>query len=316
MRVTIGIPVYNCEQWIATAIQSALDQTWPDKEVIVVDDGSTDCTPAICARFQEAVRLVRLAKSGGNAARNEVLRLATGSWIQYLDADDYLAPNKIASQVNDCGNLACFDVLCSATIKEYWENGVYVRRETMPLSRNADLRAVYLDWQMPQTGACLWRRDALARIGGWSEERRRLQDSELHVRAFKAGLRYGIAGEPAAIWRMWSQATVSNQDKTSMLLGITELVRELVAWLEAEGKLTDHHRRLAGKLCFQMARDLAGIDLRMAKQYYLERKKEGLVRLEGPRSPWKYRLMLRFFGFEKAEQLASLMRGRTGQPSW
>jgi glycosyltransferase involved in cell wall biosynthesis len=48
MKVTIGIPLFNCETWVATAIQSALDQTWPDKEIIVVDDGSTDRSGDIC----------------------------------------------------------------------------------------------------------------------------------------------------------------------------------------------------------------------------------------------------------------------------
>jgi cellulose synthase/poly-beta-1,6-N-acetylglucosamine synthase-like glycosyltransferase len=59
MKVTIGIPVFNCETWVANAIQSALEQTWPDKEIIVVDDGSTDRSGDICKSFGSRILFVQ-----------------------------------------------------------------------------------------------------------------------------------------------------------------------------------------------------------------------------------------------------------------
>ena len=70
MKVTIGIPVFNCEAWVATAIHSALEQTWPDKGIIVVDDGSTDRSAEICRSFGSRIRFVQQPNPGGNAARN------------------------------------------------------------------------------------------------------------------------------------------------------------------------------------------------------------------------------------------------------
>src|ERR1700704_4579340 len=102
MKVTIGIPVFNCEMWVATAIQSAFDQTLPDKEIIVVDDGSTDRSADICKSFGSRILFVKQPNRGGNAARNQVWRLSSGDWIQFLDADDYLKPNKIRSHLDSC----------------------------------------------------------------------------------------------------------------------------------------------------------------------------------------------------------------------
>jgi glycosyltransferase involved in cell wall biosynthesis len=98
--VSILIPAYNAERWIGATIESALAQTWPAKEVIVVDDGSTDRTLAIARTFGDrGVRVVPQVNRGAAAARNSALRAARGSYIQFLDADDLLHPRKIAAQL-------------------------------------------------------------------------------------------------------------------------------------------------------------------------------------------------------------------------
>jgi glycosyltransferase involved in cell wall biosynthesis len=98
--VSILIPVFNAEEWIADTVRSALAQTWPHKEVIVVDDGSTDCTLSVLQRFKlDHVRVVTQQKGGAAAARNTAFSLSRGEYIQWLDADDLLAPDKIALQL-------------------------------------------------------------------------------------------------------------------------------------------------------------------------------------------------------------------------
>jgi glycosyltransferase involved in cell wall biosynthesis len=96
--VSIGIPCYNAAQWIAASVQSALDQTWADTEVIVVDDGSTDGTLDVLRKFGAAIRVEQASHGGANRARNLILKAARGEWLQYLDADDYLRSEKIAQQ--------------------------------------------------------------------------------------------------------------------------------------------------------------------------------------------------------------------------
>ncbi len=98
--VSILIPCFNAERWLAATIESALQQTWPEKEVIVINDGSTDGSLAEARRFEgRGVRVLDQANAGAAAARNAGLRAARGDYVQFLDADDLLAPDKIAEQM-------------------------------------------------------------------------------------------------------------------------------------------------------------------------------------------------------------------------
>ena len=98
--VSILIPAHNAAAWLAVAIKSALTQTWPNTEIIVVDDGSTDHTLALARQFEPSrVKVFSHSNQGASATRNRAFSLAQGDYIQWLDADDFLAPDKIAKQL-------------------------------------------------------------------------------------------------------------------------------------------------------------------------------------------------------------------------
>lgn len=98
--VSILIPAFNAQDWIAETLRSALAQTWEPKEIIVVDDGSTDRTLAVAQRFEsDSLHVVTQKNQGAAAARNKAFSLSKGEYIQWLDADDLLAPDKIAKQM-------------------------------------------------------------------------------------------------------------------------------------------------------------------------------------------------------------------------
>ena len=98
--VSILIPAYNAAPWLGTTIESALAQTWPHTEVIVVDDGSKDATLTVAKKFESrTVKVVTQPNSGAPAARNKAFALAQGTYIQWLDADDLLHPEKISRQM-------------------------------------------------------------------------------------------------------------------------------------------------------------------------------------------------------------------------
>ena len=100
LLVSILIPAYNANKWLAATIRSAVAQTWKRKEIIVVDDGSTDQTLAIARQFEsDSVRVVSQKNQGAAAARNLALQLSKGDYIQWLDSDDLLAPEKIERQL-------------------------------------------------------------------------------------------------------------------------------------------------------------------------------------------------------------------------
>jgi glycosyltransferase involved in cell wall biosynthesis len=306
-KITIGIPVYNCEHWIGDTIRSALNQTWPDKEVVVIDDGSTDGTVEICRSFGNQIRFVSQGRLGGNAARNHVIHLANGDWIQFLDADDYLRPEKISKQI-ESGAMAAADVVCSPVIFERWEDGRLIGQDPQGFELPIDWNASWIRWNMPQTGGCLWRKEALLKIKGWNESIHCNQEYELYFRAFQFGLRFEWVNVPGAVYRLWSEDTVCRRDKSGVIQGKTDLIRQFLAWLKSSGRYGPKYRRLAGVACFEMARTLASQDLRRAREYYLARRREGLITIDGPAAPWKYRFALTWLGFSAAEQLAKAAR--------
>jgi glycosyltransferase involved in cell wall biosynthesis len=98
--VSILIPAFNAQEWIADTLRSAMAQTWNRKEIIVVDDGSTDQTLTIARQFvSDSIKVIAQHNQGAAAARNKAFSLSHGQYIQWLDADDLLAPDKIAQQL-------------------------------------------------------------------------------------------------------------------------------------------------------------------------------------------------------------------------
>jgi glycosyltransferase involved in cell wall biosynthesis len=104
--VSILIPAFNAQEWIGDTIRSAVAQTWERKEIVVVDDGSTDGTLALARQWEsDLVRVVTQQNQGAAASRNRAFSLSRGDYIQWLDADDLLAPDKIERQMeilNQC----------------------------------------------------------------------------------------------------------------------------------------------------------------------------------------------------------------------
>src|ERR1017187_4250268 len=98
--VSILIPAYNAQEWMSDTIKSAQAQTWPRKEIIIVDDGSTDRTLDIARQFAaKSISILTQTNQGAAAARNRAYASSHGDYIQWLDADDLLAPDKIAKQM-------------------------------------------------------------------------------------------------------------------------------------------------------------------------------------------------------------------------
>jgi glycosyltransferase involved in cell wall biosynthesis len=99
--VSIIIPVYNAATYLQTTIQCAIDQTWTNKEIIIIDDGSTDNSLAVAKQYENhpSVRVFSQENKGSGATRNKGIVEAKGDYIQFLDADDIISTNKIESQL-------------------------------------------------------------------------------------------------------------------------------------------------------------------------------------------------------------------------
>ncbi len=175
--VSIVIPCYNAERWVAAAIDSALAQTHPSLEVVVVDDGSTDQSRQVLESFGQKIRWESGPNRGGCAARNRGLELAKGEWIQFLDADDMLTPTAVADKLAfaatiegiPCSAVASLDDSRHATIPIYWRQDRYSFETLVALGA-------------PQTAAPLHRRQDLERVGGFRPGLPCAQEYDLHLR--------------------------------------------------------------------------------------------------------------------------------------
>jgi glycosyltransferase involved in cell wall biosynthesis len=96
--VSVIIPVYNTERYLAQAIESVLGQSLPAAEIIVVDDGSTDRSPEIARSYNAAVQVITQGNQGAAAARNRGIEASQGSLLAFLDADDYWTSDKLERQ--------------------------------------------------------------------------------------------------------------------------------------------------------------------------------------------------------------------------
>jgi GT2 family glycosyltransferase len=303
--ITIGIPSFNSARWLERAIESALGQSWPEKEVIVVDDGSTDDSPAIARRFGDRIQVIVTENRGGNHARNQALKASKGDWIQFLDADDYLEPEKLTQQLAETNGGVNAEVLYSPTWIEDLGKGT---RDASPIDAHYDLYNQWLSWQLPQTGGALWRKPLLESLGGWKEGQPCCQEHELYLRALQAGLRFRFAPTPHAVYRIWSEQTVCRRDPRQVIHVRTQLMDALHDWMQPRNLWTSDHSRIAGQAFFEMARTLAKSDLAEADAYFRDRKSRGLIHLAGPAAPRAYRLAHRLLGFTGAEKLAAARR--------
>ncbi len=98
-KISVIIPVYNHEKYIAESIESVLNQSYKDFEIVVVDDGSTDRTPEILRDFGCKIKYIRQENKGGAAALNTAIRNSTGEYLAWVSSDDVFMPTKLEDQI-------------------------------------------------------------------------------------------------------------------------------------------------------------------------------------------------------------------------
>jgi glycosyltransferase involved in cell wall biosynthesis len=166
-RVSVIIPTYNRAGFIGEAIQSVLDQTCTDWELIVVDDGSTDETAQVVAQFGERVTYVYQDNAGVSAARNAGLATARGELVSFLDSDDRMLPHNLETLV------VLLDAQPKVSVaygRYYWmnENGQPIGDPDGPTLEGQILPQLVLEETM-FIGTALIRRGCVEAIGGFDE---------------------------------------------------------------------------------------------------------------------------------------------------
>lgn len=185
--VSVVIPVYNCERYLAAAIRSALAQTEPAHEVLIVDDGSTDGSASIARCFGAPVHYLSQLHAGLSAALNRGVEQARGAFLAFLDADDLWAEDKLARQLDTLGADPTLDAVFA-----YVEQ--FASPELDPAARpslpeGGGLAPGYL------AGTLLIRAEALRRVGPFDPRWQIGNFCDWYLRAREAGLRHAMLPE-------------------------------------------------------------------------------------------------------------------------
>ena len=308
MLVSILIPCYNAERWIAQAIDSALAQTWPEKEVIVIDDGSTDGSLEVIKRYAGRIRWETGPNRGGNVARNRLLELAGGEWLQYLDADDYLLPGKVSGQMSFLATHPETDIVYGPWTTEHWsEKGSF--RVLLEIPEQRDPWMLLARWFLPQTGGPLWRRGAVVGAGGWKPDQPCCQEYELYLRLLMSGKRFVYCPESGAIYRQWGDDTVWRRDLPETSRRRLEITQRAEDFLRSRHEMTPQRLRAINQGRFDVARQAWLFDPQFAVGIIAAiRKSEPGFAPAGSAAPLHYRIVYWLFGFRVAERLAMLKR--------
>jgi glycosyltransferase involved in cell wall biosynthesis len=197
--ISIVIPVYNGEAFVADAIDSVLAQKDAAFELIVIDDGSTDATPAILARYGRAIAVHRQPNRGEGAARNAALSYLGGDLVLFLDADDLLPAgylNRFAAAAREAPEIEVFH--CGWRTVTFDGNPVYEVEEPRPIDVDPFHEVPYHG--SPAIDSVLVRRSALARVAGFDPALRVQADWDFCLRLAASGARFrGVPGNVALV---------------------------------------------------------------------------------------------------------------------
>jgi len=303
--VSILIPAFNSQAFIADTVRSALGQTWERKEIVVVDDGSTDQTLAVARQFEaNGVTVVNQSNQGAAAARNKAFSICHGDYIQWLDADDLLAVDKISRQMDALGDWSERRTLLSSA----WGHFHYrpTSADFVPTSLWCDLSPV--EWQLRyfeqghwmQTATWLVSRELTEIAGPWDTRLLGDDDGEYFTRVILASKNIRFVPEARMFYRrgVGTLGYVGNQSRKleaqflSMQLRIKHLRRAEDSKMVREASLKYLQRYL---ICFYPERD----DI-VERAEQLAADLGG--KLEVPRLPWKYSWIKELFGWTAAKQ--------------
>jgi glycosyltransferase involved in cell wall biosynthesis len=307
--VSILIPCYNAERWVTQCIESALAQTWPDKDVIVVDDGSTDSSLEIIKSFGDRIRWETGPNRGSNRTRNRLLELARGDWLQYLDADDYLLPDKITAQMDSLATRPQSDVVYSPMLLHFISS-----QEPKPVPNpnpinTEDIWIGLVRWYTPQTGGYLFRRQALVDAGAWNAAQPCCQDNEMCLRLLMCGKQFAFCPSMGAVYRLGSNESVSSRNRALVREHRLEIINKAEDFLRRSGQLTERRLWAINQARFEQARVAWGWEPAVAYAILqtIRRSQPGFI--PGEPVPATYRALYRLLGFRITETIGSWRRG-------
>lgn len=213
-KVSVIIPLYNSERTIEKTIESVLNQTWPNIEAVIIDDGSTDHSFQVASQFEsEQVKIFRQENKGACAARNHGFKVSTGDYIQYLDADDFLASDKIEKQLLAIRRLGDLNSVASGKWVEFYHE-TDIRENALTIYRDYEnpielLTDMWARREMMSQSVWLVPSQTIERAGGWDETLQVNQDGEFFSRVL-LNSQSVIFTDTVTYYRKGNTSSVSN----------------------------------------------------------------------------------------------------------
>jgi glycosyltransferase involved in cell wall biosynthesis len=304
--VSILIPVYNCHQWVAQAIESALQQTWPNKEIIVLDDGSTDESLKVIRHYEKQIQIESTANGGQNVSRNRLTALSRGEWLAYLDADDELAPDCIDRKMKYAPSAEV--IFGSSEIATF--NGLQKINSKKEIAQDyPDAWVAAVQWRYPNTSAAFFNRKALLDAGGWNESVKNCTDYSLYFSMLLCGHRFKAASEAWSLYRQWSATQAAVEDKLRMMTTRLGVMRGAAHGLRQMGQMTSERTQAFLDSSLAVIRIIYTLDPKLAIREH-QALREWLPNYHPSREqfPAKYIQFYNTIGFAFTERLANLKR--------
>ena len=302
--VSVVVPCYNVEDCVEATVVSALEQTCSPHEVICVDDGSSDGTVEILQRLRAMdgrVHVVQGAHAGAPAARNKGLAVASGEYVQFLDADDVLDAEKVAGQIA-LAERTDADLVVGA----YRYQNAAGRTTTYPVNPGEPW-VLLLQKRLGITSSNLWRRAALEAAGGWNEALASSQEADLMARLLANGA--AVTFDPALHTTVYGRGgSISDGFPKANRERYVRVRADVLLHCEAHGLLVGDDLTAAREAMFNSIRMLAVSDRPAAHAFYRQSLPPGYVPPVSEHNTRPYVVALRLVGFRGAERLRQLSR--------
>ncbi len=310
--VSILIPAYNAGEWLADTLRSALAQTWERKEIIVVDDGSSDQTLAIARQFEsDTVHVFTQPNQGAAATRNRAFALSKGDYIQWLDADDLLAANKIARQMETLEQSPNKRLLVSSG----WANFMHrpCRAEFVPTALWCDLSRV--EWLLRkmgqnlhmQTATWLVSRELTEVAGPWNTKLLGDDDGEYFCRVLLASEGVRFVPEARVYYRVSGTSQLSYIGRSGKKMEAQW--RSMQLHMDSLRSLEDSVRVRAACVTYLQNWLTFFYPERMDLVKQAEQAAQNLVgKLQAPQLSWKYSWIKTLFGWRAAKRAQVSLR--------
>jgi glycosyltransferase involved in cell wall biosynthesis len=246
MSISVVIPAYNAERFIAQTLESVLAQTLPPDEVLVIDDGSTDTTADMAERFGAPVRVFRRPNSRQAASRNFGVQQAASEWVAFVDADDLWEPHKLARQMEELARnpAAC---LCYTARAEFAEqDGVVQPLKVVPVPASEQIREALYRNTTFMPSSVVMRRSAFLDAGGFDTQFKIVEDWDLWLRLLHSGAQFAACQEPLLCYRVHPNS-VSHNASPALAEAKDIYRRRVLPHLPASTRWLNHQKSQSGQ---------------------------------------------------------------------